>query len=228
MYGESVIYGSTEVFDELQVGQPAPVNAPGAVPNGAPKIPGNIPLGTPMDSGYVVTIPIGEHKKYICNIDFFVGKSEPYYNITHLLYNAVEGDEVVLNIYSYGGSVETGCMIINAMKNTKAKVTTVAFGMCASIAAMIWVCGHNREVTPSATIMFHMPSGLTWGKTADNEEESRHIQEYFSEFMKEVTKGIVTEEELDKIITKRMDMFIPASTILSRMATSVTEEKPND
>ena len=211
------------IEDELQVGQPAPVNP--AAPNGAPKVPGNIPVGTPMDSGFVVTITNGEHKKYFCNIDYFVDKAEPYFNIVHLLYSAQEGDEVVFNIYSYGGSVETGCMIINAIKNTKAVVTTIAMGLCASIAAIIWSCGHKRIVTPNATIMYHMPSGLVYGKTADNEEESKQIQEYFAELMREVAKGILTEEELEKIISKRMDMFIPAGTIQARLASLVSDKK---
>ncbi|MBR1988768.1 MAG: ATP-dependent Clp protease proteolytic subunit [Clostridia bacterium] len=216
-------------FDELQVAPPvAPIESPANPVNpNAPKVPGNIPIGSPMESGFVTVIPNGERKKYVCNIDWFVGKPDPYMNITHILYTAEPGDEVVFNLYSYGGSVETGCMIINAIKNTKATVTTVAFGLCASIAAMIWSCGHIREVMPTATIMYHMPSGMVFGKTADNEEESRHIQGYFSEFMREVTKGILTEDELDKIINKRMDMFIPAATIQARLAVT-KEENTNE
>lgn len=211
-------------YDELQVA-PAPTtpNNPNQPP--VPKVPGNIPVGTSMDAGFVTVVPCGEQKKYICTIDYFVGKPDPYFNIVHLLGNAVEGDEVIFNIFSYGGSVETGCMIINAMKNTKAKVTTVALGLCASIAAMIWSCGHERVVEDGATLMYHMPSGMVYGKTADNEEESRQIQEYFAEFMKEVTKGILTEDELNKIVGRRMDLFIPASTIKARMATAnMTQE----
>lgn len=215
--------GLSEYCDELQVGQPAPVN-PNNPNKQQPKAPGNIPVGTPMEAGFVTTIDNNGKKKYVCNIDFFVGRPDPYFNIVHILYNAVEGDEVVFNIYSYGGSVETGCMIINAMKNTKAKVTTVALGMCASIAAMIWSCGQVREVSDNAVIMYHMPSGMVYGKTADNEEESRHIQEYFAEFMREVTKGILTDEELEKIISKRTDLFIPAGTIKARLASMTIPE----
>lgn len=210
-------------LDELQVAPPTIAPQGNPVQPNAPKIPGNIPVGTPMDAGFVTTIPCGDHKKYICTIDYFVSKADPYFHIVHLLGNAVEGDEVVFNIYSYGGSVETGCVIINAIKNTKAKVTTVALGLCASIAAMIWSCGHERVVEDGATIMYHMPSGMVYGKTADNEEESKQIQEYFAEFMKEVAKDILTEEEFAKIISRRMDLFIPASTIKARMA--VTNEK---
>lgn len=214
-------------FDELQVAPPvAPIGSPANPVNpNAPKVPGNIPVGTPMDSGFVTVIPNGEHKKYVCNIDWFVGSEKPYFNIVHFLYNAEAGDEVVFNIYSYGGSVETGCMIVNAIMNTKATVTTNAMGLCASIAAIIWSCGHKRIVSSNATIMYHMPSGMVYGKTADNEEESRHIQEYFAELMRTVAKEILTDEELDKIINKRMDMFIPAATITARLAVASTPKE---
>ena len=73
--------------------------------------------------------------------------------------------------------------------------------------------------------MYHMPSGMVYGKTADNEEESRHIQEYFAELMRTVAKEILTDEELDKIINKRMDMFIPAATITARLAVASTPKE---
>jgi ATP-dependent protease ClpP protease subunit len=220
---------TSEFLDELQVAQPVVQNP--TQPNMPPKAPGNIPVGSSIDSGFVTQLTNGTKKKYICNIDYFVGRAEPYFNIVHFLYNAEEGDEVVFNIYSYGGSVETGCMIINAIKNTRATVITRALGICASIAAMIWSCGHVREVSDNAVIMYHMPSGMVYGKTADNEEESRHIQEYFAEFMRSVTKGLLTPEELDKIIGRRIDLFIPASTIKTRLAVGVDmkkEEAPNE
>ena len=213
--------------EELQVAPAAPADpkAPAGTPQ-PPKAPGNLVPGNPMDAGFVVCVP-GENgkKKYTCNIDFFVGNAEPFFNLVHTLYCAEEGDEVTINLYSYGGSVETGCMIINAMKNTKATVRTVALGMCASIAAMIWACGQIREVADCATLMFHMPSGFLWGKTADNEEESRQIQEYFAEFMKTVAGDILTADEFTKIIDRRIDLFIPADTIKTRLAAKGGEQK---
>ena len=215
-------------FDEVGAA-PAPAN-PGQ--NQTPKAPGNLNPGTPMDGGYIVTIPLENgKKKYVCNIDLFVGRANPYFNLIHILHMADAGDEVVLNLYTYGGSVETGCMIINAMKHTKATVKTVALGICASIGAMIWSCGSIREVSDTATIMFHMPSGLTYGKTADNEEESRQIQEYFSEFMRTATEGLLTADELEKIINRRVDLFIPAATMkarLEQLQQTKTEVVPNE
>ena len=211
---------------------PAPVDpqqAPGVPPVGPmnpnnpaqkPQNPSTIKEPMPTETGYITVLEKEDGGKfYNCNVDFFVDGTEPYFKLLHILYTeATEKDTVQLNIYSYGGMVETGCHIINGLFATKAHVITCAYGMCASIGAMMWACGSERLVADNATIMFHMPSGGCFGKTADNEEESRHVQEYFKEFMTTVAGDILTADELDRIVTKRNDLFIPAETIRTRLS----------
>lgn len=189
-------------------------------PNQKPQNPSTIREQLSTEDGYITILNKEDGGKlYVCNIGFFVDGTDPYFKLLHILYTeATEKDTVQLNIYSYGGMVETGCHIINAIFATHAHVITVAYGICASIGAMIWASGKERQVADNATIMFHMPSGGCFGKTADNEEESRHVQEYFKEFMTTVAGDILTGEELDRITTKRNDLFIPAETIKTRLA----------
>lgn len=199
----------------------APVDPQPGVP-GKPvtpqDIPGNMPRMMPSDTGFITTLPKEDGgKRYICHIDFFVDGTDPYFELLKVLTEATDKDDVDINVYSYGGLVMTGCHIISAMCNTKAHVTTTAYGMCASIGAMIWACGHTRKVTDNATIMFHMPSGGSWGKCADNEERNRHVQEYFRWFMGTVAKDILSEEEFDKVVTRRNDIFLEAETVRQRL-----------
>jgi hypothetical protein len=65
--------------------------------------------------------------------------------------------------------------------------------------------------------MFHMPSGGSFGKCADNEERNRHVQEYFRWFMGTVAKGILSDEEFDKVVTRRNDIFLDAETVQQRL-----------
>jgi len=187
-------------------------------PEGQKKRQGFLKMNGPRDYGCVTAIP-GENGGNIfnCNIGYEVMDCDDYFAIIHILYNATDKDTVVLNIYSYGGMVETGCHLINAMFNTCAHTVTRAYGIVASIAAVIWCCGQERQVTDNATIMFHMPSGGCFGKTADNEEESKNIQDFFTELLKDVAKGILTDEDFERIITCRNDVFIPAKTIRERL-----------
>ena len=185
-------------------------------PNQQPRqtIMSELPAGQPTKTGFITKVPNANGgTDYSCIIDYFVDDLAPFYPLLEVLYNATTKDSVTIRIYTYGGSVETGCNIMNAMRACKAKVTTIAYGICASIGAMIWCCGHERFVMDNATLMFHMPSGFCYGKTADNEEESRHIQNFFKQLMKKVTTGILTETQLDNIVNKRMDLFLPATVV---------------
>ena len=180
---------------------------------------GNLVTGDPSSPGYITQIvnPAGGRIFHV-SISHVVEECDPYYNLINLLWSAREDDTIYIDIFTYGGQVETGCHIISGIQNTRAKVITKAYGLCCSIGAMIWAAGHVREVTENATIMFHMPSGGVFGKTADNMEESRNIQDWFTEFMTEITQGILTEEELKNIIGCRHDLFIPAATMQQRLS----------
>ena len=180
---------------------------------------GNLVMGAPSMPGYITQLanPDGGRIFHV-SIDQYVEECAPYYNLMKVLWTANEDDTVYIDIFTYGGQVETGCHIITAMQNTKAKVITRAYGLCCSIGAMIWACGHQKEVTDNATIMFHMPSGGVFGKTADNMEESKNVQEWFTEFMTTVTRGLMTEEELQNVISCRHDLFIPAAVMKERLA----------
>lgn len=214
-------------MEELKVVPSAPTS-PGSskTPNKAEKpIPGLLTPGTSVDSGYVLKIDRENgSSKYICNIDYCIESIEDYTRLINTLYAAKEGDEVLINIYTYGGRVDIGCSIINAIKNTRAHVTTCAIGLCASIGAMIWAAGDERCVSDFATIMFHMPSGFLRGKTADTEEQSRIMQQYFETFMRSIAGDILTSEEIDQVITKRSDLFLPAETIQARLMNNVNKD----
>lgn len=219
------------MFKDEDLPAPEVVAAPTATPTGPkpntpprPTIMSELPAGQPTKTGYITKVPNQNGgMDFSCIIDFFVDELTPYYPLLEVLYNATEKDTITLRIYSYGGSVETGVNIMNGIFNCKAKVTTIAYGICASIGAMIWSCGHERIAMDNATIMFHMPSGFSYGKTADNEEEARHMQTYFAQLMRKVAQDILTEEQFDRIINRRTDIFIPAEVIQKIFAEKCTK-----
>ena len=140
-----------------------------------------------------------------------------YYGLLQLLTTATANDTIFLKLSSPGGSVEIGGIICNAIFNSKAKVITQAIGITASIAAVIWCCGKQRSINPTATLMFHMPSGISMGKTADIEEQSGYMQTYFKDLLKSLTKRILTEEEYDQMVTGRRDIFISYKELRRRL-----------
>lgn len=187
-------------------------NGPVSTQNKLPPLP-------PGMAGAILERNTGRGKRcYICNIAGPIDENDTYTHLIHLLHTSGADETIILNIYTPGGVVQTGINIIHAITNTKAHVTTIAMGLVASIGAVIWGAGHTRVVTPGSVLMFHMPSGGIFGKTADNAEESGIIQAYFSELLLRVTTGLLSVDEVNDIITRRSDLFLSADAVIQRLA----------
>ena len=141
-----------------------------------------------------------------------------YIQLLDTLYHAKKGDTITIKIASPGGMVETGAALFTAFENTQAKVKTVGMGTVASIASLIWMAGHEREMMPGSTLMVHGPSGMQAGKVASIKEECEQISEYFKYMLIELSKGVLTQEQLQHVLDSREDLFIPAEVLNSQMA----------
>ena len=160
--------------------------------------------------------PNGE-SHYVSILDEEVTAPGQYIQLLDTLYNAKAGDTVHIKIYSFGGWVDSGLNIIQAIFNTQAKVITTGMSIVASIAAVIWMCGHERRMLPGSALMVHMPSGGQYGKTADIEDECKQLNEFFSNLLRTIGGDILTEDEFTRIIENREDTFIPAEIINERL-----------
>lgn len=165
-------------------------------------------LASPMPSGGI---------RYIAPISEPIFDADDYYQLIYVLNSATEKDEVVIKLASPGGSIEIGIMICNAMFNSKAKVITQVTGIAASIAAVIWCCGKQKSISPTATLMFHMPSGFAGGKTADMEEQAGFFQNYFKDLLKKITTNVLTEDEYNDMVNGRRDIFISYNDLKDRL-----------
>lgn len=77
--------------------------------------------------------------------------------------------DIKMFINSPGGSVTAGMGIYDAMKLCKADVSTVCFGLAASMGAFLLAAGSKgkRYCMPNARVMIHQPLGTAGGKTTD-------------------------------------------------------------
>lgn len=73
--------------------------------------------------------------------------------------------ELIVNIYSLGGFVDDGLMIHDALKMTKAKVTTRAFSFVASAATIIHQAGDQRQMSRNSLYLIHKSANLAWGNS---------------------------------------------------------------
>ncbi|KAF2950387.1 hypothetical protein DAI22_01g182900 [Oryza sativa Japonica Group] len=77
--------------------------------------------------------------------------------------------DIKLFINSPGGSITAGMGVYDAMKFCKADISTVCFGLAASMGAFLLAAGTKgkRFCMPNARIMIHQPSGGAGGKVTE-------------------------------------------------------------
>lgn len=171
--------------------------------------------------------PNGE-RYFVSVLDGEVTAPGQYVQLVDTLYNARKGDVIHIKIFSFGGWVDTGLNIIQAIWNTQAHVITTAMSTAASIAAVIWLCGHERRVCDGATLMVHMPSGGQSGKTQDIADECSQLNDYFAYLLHYIGKDFLTDDEYDRIINRREDTFIPCDEIKRRLSLLEQAEKQKE
>ena len=111
--------------------------------------------------------------------------------------------KLLVNIYSLGGYVADGLMIHDALKMTKAKVTTRAMSFVASAATVVAQAGDTRQMSRNGLYLIHKSSNIAWGNANEigvvvqdlNTIDERIMELYAnrSKVDKEVIRGLMNE-----------------------------------
>lgn len=100
--------------------------------------------------------------------------------ISELLYlDSINHDDIYLYINSPGGSVTAGLAIYDTINYIKSDVSTIAIGMCASMAAILLASGAKgkRLSLSNSEIMIHQVLGGMEGKASDIKIHAERILE---------------------------------------------------
>lgn len=100
--------------------------------------------------------------------------------ISELLYlDSLNHEDIFLYINSPGGSVTSGLAIYDTMNYIKSDVSTLAIGMCASMAAIILAAGTKgkRLSLPNSEIMIHQVLGGMEGQATEIKIQAERILE---------------------------------------------------
>lgn len=147
------------------------------------------------------------------------GSATYYAEFLTLLNTLTNTSSVYIYISSPGGSLYTGAMIANAIKNSEAEIATIACGIVASAAALIWSYGDIRQVMDNAVVLFHMSSHGDWGNSEAIKIRAENVVRYVKEICIDpmVEQGILTLDEAETIIDKRRDVLINAEMMKPRL-----------
>lgn len=118
--------------------------------------------------------------------------------------------EITMYINSPGGSVCDGLALYDVMEAVTCPIRTVCVGMAASMGALLFAAGSQRDILPHAEVMIHDPlvAGIS-GSALSVEESSRRLMN-----IRQVTATILAEHTghtLEEVYTKtRQDSYFSA------------------
>ena len=176
-------------------------------------IPGGEPVKHSIWDNYVPILQADRHTDaYLTdNID---APSE-YNQLCHILNSAYKGDTITLHINNGGGYVDSGFMLIDAIKHTKAKVTAKLSGTVASVATIISLACAEIEVADYVQFMIHNYSGGASGKGHEMKAQMDFTDAELNKAFSEIYGGFLTDHEMELVIAGK-DMWMGKDELLNR------------
>lgn len=123
--------------------------------------------------------------------------------------------DIHLYINSPGGSITSGMAIYDTMQYIKPDVSTICFGLAASMGAFLLAAGKNgkRFALPNSEIMIHQPAGGTQGQAVDIEIQTKRlmrIKRSLNQILAEITGKPYEQIEKD---TDRDYFMLPQEAV---------------
>ncbi|HBT20376.1 MAG TPA: ATP-dependent Clp endopeptidase proteolytic subunit ClpP [Peptococcaceae bacterium] len=121
-----------------------------------------------------------------------------------LLFLEAEDPEKDIHLYinSPGGSITAGMAIYDTMQYIKPDVSTICFGLAASMGAFLLAAGAKgkRYALPNSEIMIHQPMGGAQGQAVDIEIHTKRllrVKKNLNRILAEITGKTLEEIERD-------------------------------
>lgn len=143
--------------------------------------------------------------------------------------NTSHKDEVHIHLNGFGGSVDVGWQIIQAMREADGVIYTYNEGVCASMFAMIFLSGNYCCPSKHSTLMLHQVQTCTgYGANSDNIRVLSFIQDRALAMFKDIVRGFVTEEEMERMFTSNFDMYLSYEEQIERFKSMNKEFEDTD
>lgn len=140
------------------------------------------------------------------------------YNETcHLIEHAYKGDEVYLKINNGGGYVDSGFMMVNSFRRSKATIVGQLSGTVASVATILALSCDKLEIDDYVSFMIHNYSGGAQGKGHEVKAQMEFTDKQLNTAFTEIYGGFLTPDEMKQVIDGT-DIWMGKTELLARLA----------
>lgn len=149
-----------------------------------------------------------------------INSSEEYIDWFDIIRSAAENDILKIYINSSGGDLFTAIQFMRVLQETAASVVVSVEGACMSAATLIFLHGHQFEVSPHSMFMFHNYSSGVMGKGGEMYDRLSHEKEWSEKLLRDVYSDFLTEKEITSILDNK-DIWMDGDECIKRLKKKV-------
>lgn len=153
-----------------------------------------------------------------------VESPEEYIEWFDTIRSASKNDVIKIYINSPGGDLFTAIQFLRVLNETQGQVLISVEGACMSAATMIFMCGHQYEVSPHSMFMFHNYSSGVVGKGGEMYDRLAHEKVWSEKLFKDVYSDFLNEREI-KAILENKDIWMDGDEVIKRLKKKVKKEE---
>lgn len=168
--------------------------------------------------------------KEVCNYEVYLSDAldEPilYVELITALRQAGPDDTFHIYLNTPGGRMDTGLQLINAMKESAARIVTILDPHAYSMGALLFLCGDELIVPEHGMLMFHNYSSGLIGKGNEQLAEVQAASKSYERVMSRLCLPFLTKDEIQRILNGQ-DLWLDSEDIETRLqAMQRLEENP--
>lgn len=149
-----------------------------------------------------------------------IESSEDYIDWFDTIRSAGENDVLKFYINSSGGDLFTAIQFMRVLSDTAATIVVSVEGACMSAATLIFLHGHQFEVSPHSMFMFHNYSSGVVGKGGEMYDRLSHEKDWSEKLLREVYSDFLTEKEITSILDNK-DIWMDGDECIKRLKKKV-------
>lgn len=153
--------------------------------------------------------------------------SEEYIEWFDIIRSASQNDVIKIYINSPGGDLFTAIQFMRVLTETDAQVVISVEGACMSAATLIFMCGHQYEISPHSVFMFHNYSSGMAGKGGEMFDRMAHERIWSEKLFQDVYADFLNEREIKSILDNK-DLWMDSDEVIKRLKKKIKKNEKVD
>ncbi|WP_409282914.1 ATP-dependent Clp protease proteolytic subunit [Pseudomonas putida] len=163
-----------------------------------------------------VIIKQSNYTQYVIPVTGHIGEIDEFGELTRILANATENDEVYIQLSSSGGSLETCDYICRRMDECAAHIVVEIGITCVGVASAIPFHADDWVIHDSSTMiitpLYYSPG---YGKESDIRDHAKYMKTVHNNWIERTFNGVLSEEEKYELLENGKALDFYADDLLS-------------